>query len=138
MSVGLGRDGQAPGEPVVWESFSWRSGAETYRFEVQDRGLIGRLAISDGRGFALPMIVWEAMLDAIKTSRKAKLKSEENLPQRAGARWSEHESDELAAKFRSGRSIDDLAREHARTNWAIRDQLGKLGLWDRVGQRSLV
>jgi hypothetical protein len=133
MSVGL-----APGEPVVWESFSWRSGAETYRFEVQDRGLIGRLAISDGRGFALPMIVWEAMLDAIKTSRKAKLKSEENLPPRAGTRWSERESDELAAKFRTGRSIDDLAREHARTSWAIREQLGKLGLWDRIGQRSLV
>jgi hypothetical protein len=124
-------------EPVAWESFAWRSGADEYRFEIKDRGLIGSLSASGGRNFALPMVVWEALLDAIKTNRKAKAKSEMNLPPRAGARWTEHESDELAAKFRSGRSIDDLAREHARTTWAIEGQLAKLSLWDRIERRRV-
>ena len=124
-------------EPVVWESFSWKSGAETYRFEVRDKGLIGSLSVSDGRQFGLPIVVWEALFDAVKTNRRAKLKAEENLPPRAGARWTESEADELAAKFRSGRSIDDLAREHARTVWAIEGQLHKIGLWDRLERRSV-
>jgi hypothetical protein len=124
-------------EPLAWESFSWRSGAETYRFDIQDQGLIGSLNVSDGRRFALPVVVWEALFDAVKTNRKAKLKAEENLPPRYGARWTQQEGDELAAKFRSGRSIDDLAREHARTVWAIEGQLAKLGLWDRIERRSV-
>ena len=124
-------------EPLVWESFTWKSGAETYRFDVRDKGLIGSLSVSDGRNFALPMAVWEAMLDAVKTNRRAKAKADENLPPRAGARWTETESDELAAKFRSGRSVDDLAREHARTVWAIEGQLAKLGLWDRIERRRV-
>ena len=122
---------------VAWESFSWRAGAETYRFEIQDQGLIGRLTVSDGRAFALPIVVWEGMLDAVKTHRKAKHKVEANLPPRAGARWTETESDELAAKFASGRSIPDLAREYARTGWAIEGQLAKLGLWNRIERRPM-
>lgn len=124
-------------EQVAWESFSWRAGAETYRFEIRDQGLIGRLSVSDGRAFALPTVVWEAMLEAVKTNRKAKCKVETNLPPRAGARWAETESDELAAKFASGRSILDLAREHARTEWAIEGQLARLGLWDRIERKPL-
>ena len=122
---------------VAWDSFSWRAGAETYRFEIQDQGLIGRLTVSDGRAFALPAVVWEAMLDAVKTHRKSKQKVDANLPPRAGTRWTETESDELAAKFATGRSIPDLAREHARTGWAIEGQLAKLGLWDRIERKPL-
>ena len=59
------------------------------------------------------------------------------MPPRYGARWTQQETDELAAKFKSGRSIDDLAREHARTVWAIEGQLAKLGLWDRIERRSV-
>ena len=124
-------------EPVVWESFSWKSGAETYLFEVRDRGLMGNLSVSDGRKFALPLVVWEALFDALKTNRKAKSKAEENLPPRYGARWTESEIGELVIKFKTGRSIDDLAREHARTVWAIEGQLAKLGLWDRIERRSV-
>ncbi len=123
--------------PLAWESFSWRAGAENYRFDIQDHGLIGSVSVSDGRSFALPVVVWEAMFDAIKTNRKARTKVDTNLPPRAGARWTEKESDELAAKFRSGRSVDDLAREHARTGWGIEAQLGKLGLWDRIERRRV-
>lgn len=122
-------------DPVVWESFGWKSGAETYRFEVRDSGLIGSLSVSDGRKFALPLVVWEALFDAVKTNRKAKSRAEENLPPRYGARWTESESDELSVKFKSGRSVDDLAREHGRTAWAIEGQLAKAGLWDRVERR---
>ena len=124
-------------EFVAWESFSWRSGAETYCFEVRDRGLIGRLSVSDGRAFALPLVVWEAMFDAIKTNRKAKAKVEANLPPRSGTRWTGSESDELSAKFKTGRSVDDLAREHGRTVWGIEGQLTKLGLWDRIERRAI-
>ena len=122
---------------LAWESFTWKSGAETYRFDIRDHGLIGGLNVSDGRNFALPMVVWEAMFDAVKTNRKAKARADENVPPRAGARWTEKESDELAAKFRSGRSVDDLAREHARTGWAVETQLAKLGLWDRIERRRV-
>ena len=125
------------GESVAWDSFSWRAGAEDYKFAIQDRGLIGIVSVSDGRSFALPMVVWEAMFDAIKTNRKSKAKLDANAPARFGARWSEKESDELAAKFRSGRSIDDLAREHARTVWSIEGQLAKMGLWDRIERRRV-
>ena len=125
------------GAALAWESFTWKSGAETYRFDIRDHGLIGGLTVSDGRNFALPVVVWEAMLDAVKTNRKAKTKSDANLPARAGARWTDQESDELAAKFKSGRSVEDLAREHARTAWGIEAQLGKLGLWDRIERRRV-
>ena len=125
-------------DSVNWDRFQWRAGAESYVYEITDQGLIGRLTISDGRKFALPVVVWEAMFDAVKTNRNAKLKAEVNLPPRAGARWTETESDELAAKFRSGRSPTDLAREHARTQWAIEGQLAKLGLWDRLERKPLV
>ena len=124
-------------EPVVWESFSWKSGAETYRFEVRDKGLMGALSVSDGRQFGLPIVVWEALFDAVKTNRKAKKRVEENLPPRSGARWTTSEIDELAAKFRSGRSVEDLAREHARTTWGIEGQLAKMGLWDRLERRRV-
>ena len=125
------------GEALAWESFAWRSGAEDYRFDIKDSGLIGTVSVSDGRKFALPMIVWEAMLDAVKTNRKAKAKIDLNLPQRYGARWSEQESDELSVKFKSGRSVDDLAREHGRSIWGIESQLAKLGLWDRIERRRV-
>jgi hypothetical protein len=124
-------------EQVAWQSFAWRSGADDYRFEITDRGLIGKISASDGRKFALPIVVWEALFDAVKTQRKAKAKTDANLPARAGARWSEPESDELAAKFKTGRSVDDLAREHARTSWSIEAQLSKLGLWDRLERRAV-
>lgn len=124
-------------EQIAWQSFSWKSGAETYRFEIKDSGLIGCLSVSDGRSFGLPVIVWEALFDAVKTNRKAKAKSDVNLPPRYGARWTGHETDELAAKFKSGRSIDDLAREHARSVWGIEGQLAKLGLWDRIERRRV-
>ncbi|MEQ1672879.1 MAG: hypothetical protein ABL893_18665, partial [Hyphomicrobium sp.] len=64
-------------------------------------------------------------------------KADANLPARSGARWSEQESDELSAKFKTGRSIEDLAREHARTGWSIEAQLAKLGLWDRIERRPI-
>lgn len=117
---------------VRWESYEWVAGAERYRFDVLDSGLIGRVSVSDGRAFALPMVAWEAMLEAIKVERKARVRNEANLPARAGARWTSAESSELAAKFRSGRSITDLAREHARTSISIEHQLEKLGLWTRT------
>ena len=125
------------GEALTWESFAWRSGAEDYRFDIKDSGVIGALSVSDGRKFALPIVVWEAMLDAVKTNRKARAKSSLNLPQRYGARWTDQESDELAVKFKSGRSVDDLAREHARSIWGIEGQLAKLGLWDRIERRRV-
>ena len=122
-------------QTVTWESFSWRLGAESYSFEIQDKGLIGRLKVSDGRTFALPIVVWEAMFDAVKTNRSARSKTDAGLPARAGATWTEAECDQLIAKFRSGRSIAHLAKEHGRTVWAIEDQLAKLGLWDRIERR---
>lgn len=124
-------------QTLAWESFSWRSGAENYRFEIKDQGLIGSLSVSDGRKFALPVVVWEALFDAVKANRRAKAKADAKLPARSGARWSEQESDELSAKFKTGRSIEDLAREHARTAWGIEAQLGKLGLWDRIERRPV-
>lgn len=124
-------------EPVVWENFEWRAGAETYRFEISDKGLIGRLKVSDGRHFALPLVVWEAMLECVKTNRKSKTRPEANLPARYGAVWTDAEINELISKFQAGLTIYDLAKDHARTVWAIEGQLAKLGLWDRIERRPL-
>ena len=85
----------------------------------------------------MPVVVWEALYDAVKTNRNAKQKAEANLPPRAGARWTDAERGELAAKFRSGRSPKNLAQERARTQWAIEDQLARLGLWDRIERRPV-
>jgi hypothetical protein len=130
-------EAEMSGEALTWESFAWRSGAEDYRFEIKDCGLIGTLSVSDGRKFALPVIVWEAMFEAVKTNKKAKAKAYVNLPERHGARWTDKESDELAIKFKTGRSVEDLAREHARSVWGIEGQLAKLGLWDRIERRRV-
>ena len=124
-------------EGVSWEKFHWRAGAETYAFEVTDRGMIGRLTVSDGRSFALPVVVWEAMVEAIKTNRNTRAKVDAHLPPRAGARWSESESARLVAKFQSGCSIKALATEHARSDWAIEGQLARIGLWDRAERRAV-
>ena len=124
-------------EGVSWEKFQWRTGAESYAFEITDRGMIGKVSVSDGRSFALPVVVWEAMFDAIKTNRAAREKVSSQLPPRAGARWSDDESARLVAKFQSGCSIKALATEHARTGWAVEGQLARLGLWDRVERRPV-
>ncbi|HEX5957481.1 MAG TPA: hypothetical protein VFY92_02345, partial [Hyphomicrobiaceae bacterium] len=53
-------------------------------------------------------------------------------------RWYDGEAGELAAGFRAGRSITELARVHNRSNYAIELQLERLGLWDRAAHRPIV
>lgn len=125
-------------ERVAWQSFSWVAGVERYCFDIEDKGLIGRLSVSDGRAFALPVVVWEAMLEAVKINRGARSKAEANLPARAGAAWSATETEALKHRFASGRSIAELSREHGRSVFAVEDQLAKLGLWDRIERRPRV
>jgi len=122
-------------ERVAWQSFSWGAGAESYRFDIEDKGLIGRLTVSDGRAFALPVVVWEAMLEVVKVNRSARAKAEANVPARAGSAWSESETEALRRRFGSGRSVAELSREHGRSVFAVEDQLAKLGLWDRIERR---
>lgn len=48
----------------------------------------------------------------------------------AGARWSEEEEQRLAAAFDAGKSVEEIARTHARSRAAIEARLVKLGKLD--------
>ncbi|MEW5964084.1 MAG: hypothetical protein AB1749_11030 [Pseudomonadota bacterium] len=131
----------ASGGPLVWQRFEWSSGADRYRFEVENGGLLGTLTAeadasageAAARRLTLPMVAWEGMLDCIKTTRKARSRpAESGLPARSGTRWSDTETLELAAAFEAGHTIDQLAAAHARSPVAIESQLVKIGLLTRT------
>jgi hypothetical protein len=131
---GAPQDGEAP-EPLVWERVTWRQGDGRYVFEVEEGGLHAKVSSPLGTSLTLPMIAWEGLLDAITGARKAKGRNERAFPARSGARWYDGEADELAAGFKAGRSVAQLARIHNRSAYGIELQLEKLGLWDRISHR---
>ncbi len=141
MSQGYGRGydqhGEAP-EPLTWERVVFRHGDGRYVFEVEEGGLHGKLTSPHGRSLTLPMVAWEGLLDAITGARKARSRNERAFPARSGARWYDGEAGELAAGFRAGRTIAQLARIHNRSDYAIELQLDRLGLWDRIAHRAIV
>jgi hypothetical protein len=134
---GEGQGDGAP-EPLVWERVTWRQGDGRYVFEVEEGGLHAKLSSPHGTSLILPMIAWEGLLDAIAGARKARRRNERAFPARSGARWYDGEAGELAAGFRAGRSIAQLARIHNRSAYAIELQLDRLGLWDRIAHRPVV
>ena len=125
--------------PLVWERFEWSAGADRYRFEIEQGGVLATLsALADGgprepRRLTLPMVAWEGLLDSLKTTRKARGRPQQaGLPARFGARWSDSEVGELAAGFDAGRTIAELAHSHGRTAIAIESQLVKIGRMERT------
>jgi hypothetical protein len=141
MSRGYGRGRQQygePQEPLVWERVTWRQGDGHYVFEIDSGGLHAKLTPPHGTSLTLPMIAWEGMLDAVMGARKARVRNERGFAARSGARWYDGEAGELAAGFRAGHTISQLARAHNRTEHAIEAELGRLGLWDRIARRAIV
>jgi hypothetical protein len=128
-------EGVMSDEPLVWDRVEWRQGDGRYRFEVERGGLHAKLTAPHGSRLTLPIVAWEGLLDALGAARKTKSRQERAFPPRSGARWYEGEAGELAAAFRAGRSIAQLARAHNRTQFAVEAQLERLGLWDRVERR---
>jgi hypothetical protein len=106
-------------------------------FEVEEGGLVARLSSPHGTSLILPMVAWEGLLDALMGARKTRTRREHAFPARSGARWYEGEAGELAAAFKSGRSIAQLARAHNRSEHAVEAQLDRMGLWDRVQRRPV-
>jgi hypothetical protein len=141
MSKGYGRGypqlSDAP-EPLVWERVAWRQGDGRYLFEIEEGGLHGKLSSPHGTSLTLPMVAWEGLLDAINGARKARTRNERGFPARSGTRWYDGEAGELAAGFKAGRSVAQLARAHNRSEYAIEAQLDRLGLWDRIARRAIV
>ena len=129
--------GEAP-EPLVWERVTWRQGDGRYVFEIEEGGLHGKLSSPHGTSLTLPMVAWEGLLDAINGARKARTRNERGFPARSGARWYDGEAGEVAAGFKAGRSVAQLARAHNRSEYAIEAQLDRLGLWDRIARRAIV
>jgi len=125
-------------EPMVWERVAWRQGDGRYTFEVANGGLHATLTSPHGGALTLPMVAWEGLLDALGAARKTRTRGERGFPARSGARWYDGEAGELAAAFKAGRSITQLARAHNRTEFAVEAQLERLGLWDRVERRPKV
>lgn len=113
---------------VAWETFEWRCGADLYRFEIGQGGIMGTLRGVGGQTTTLPMVAWEGLLDSLRVTRKTRERSSAPLPSRAGARWSAAESDELKASFAAGASIPKLAEMHGRTRAAIETELARQGL----------
>jgi hypothetical protein len=122
----------------VWERVTWRQGDGRYVFEVEEGGLHAKLSSPHGTSLTLPMVAWEGLLDAITGARKAKGRNERAFPARSGARWYDGEAEELAAGFKAGRTIAQLARIHNRSAYGIELQLERLGLWDRINHRPIV
>ena len=119
-------------EPLVWQRVEWRQGDGRYCFEVAQGGLHATLTAPGERSLTMPLVAWDALLDALLGARKTKARGERNLPPRAGARWERAEVAELEAAFGSGATIARLAHAHNRTVGAIEAKLAELGLWDRV------
>jgi len=131
------RQGQAL-EPLTWERVAWRQGDGHYVFEVAAGGLHATLKSPHGTSLTLPMVAWEGLLDALAAARKTRTRGERDFPVRSGARWYEGEAGELAAAFKAGRTIPQLARAHNRSALAVEAQLDRLGLWDRIARQPVV
>lgn len=112
---------------LVWESVSWRSGADQFRFDIERGGLFATLT-APGKTLTLPMAVWDGLFDALKARRATKSRSEQQFPVRSRSRWYDGEIAEVADSFRSGRNIGEIAHAHNRSAYAIEHQLDKLGL----------
>lgn len=117
-----------PERTVAWETFEWRCGADPYRFEIAQGGLMGTLYGLGGQSMTLPMVAWEGLLDSLRVTRKTRERGSAPLPSRFGARWSTTESEELKVSFVAGKSIPALAEMHGRTRAAIESELARQGL----------
>jgi hypothetical protein len=122
-------------EPVAWDRVEWRQGDGRYTFQVASGGLLATLTSPHGSALTLPMVAWEGLLDALAAQRKTRTRAEAKFPARSGARWYDGEAGELAAAFKGGRSIRQLARAHNRTELAVEAELDRQGLWDRMERR---
>ena len=118
-------------DPVIWQKVEWRQGDGRYSFEVQQGGLHATLTAPHGTSLTIPTVAWYALLDALMASRKTTQRAERAFPARAGARWGEAEVNQLVDEFKSGKTINTLAKRHNRSIWAIETQLAQQGLWDR-------
>ncbi len=114
-----------------WGRFEWRAGVDSYCFEFDPGGLHATLKTPDAPPMKLPVVAWEGLIEAIKTSQKTRTKTQAALVPRAGVRWTDEETAELAREFESGCSVAELARRHARSAWAVESQLVRLGLMQR-------
>jgi hypothetical protein len=119
-------------DALTWENISWRRGEDQFSFEIERGGLFATLKAPGNRSMTLPMVVWDGLLEALKANRATKAKSEQMFPVRNGTRWYEGEAAELAQGFRSGRSIPALAKTHNRSEYAVENQLDKMGLFSKA------
>ena len=122
-------------EPVSWDRVEWRQGDGRYTFQLASGGLLATLTAPHGAKLTLPMVAWEGLLDALAAQRKTRTRTESKFPARSGARWYDGETGDLAAAFKAGRSIRQLARAHSRSEQAVEAELARQGLWDRVERR---
>lgn len=117
---------------LVWETVSWRCGADQYRFDIERGGLFATLTAPD-RTLTLPMAVWDGLFDTLKARRATNSRSDQQFTARSRARWYDGEVAEVAESFRSGRSIGDIAQAYNRSAYAIEHQLDQLGLISKSG-----
>jgi hypothetical protein len=118
--------------PLSWDRVEWRQGDGRYVFQLASGGLLATLTAPHGAELTLPMVAWEGLLDALAAQRKTRTRSESKFPARSGARWYDGETGDLAASFKAGRSIRQLARAHSRSEQAVEAELARQGLWDRI------
>ena len=71
------------------------------------------------------------------TKKSPEERMEDNLaagrPRNAGLPWTDELRDELAEKFQSGKTLQELASQFERTHGAIHSELERQGLVDRHG-----
>jgi hypothetical protein len=70
---------------------------------------------------------------ALEGKREDK-QSKRNFPENAGKAWDASEDELLCKRFDAGTSVSQMAREHKRTEGAIRARLVRLG---KINERSM-
>lgn len=122
---------------LQWGQFAWRAGADEFTFEIEPGGMYATLRPPQPQAaLTLPVVAWEGLLEAMKVNRSARQRTHGNLPPRAGARWSDDETQRLMSAFGEGKSVAELSQIHARTSVAIESQLVRLGLIARADATS--
>jgi hypothetical protein len=75
---------------------------------------------------AIHVLGGSAPRPATKPASPGKAAVEKDTPENAGMPWSREEDARLAQAYDSGKSIEDLAQEHKRSQWAIEARLVRM------------
>lgn len=118
-------------EIVFRKTVEWSVNGRDFCFVADDQ--VGELRTPDGEIITLRMEEWRSIADSIGQSSAPKPRpkmdriASSDAPN-IGQRWSRELDERLASLWRSGASVDELARQFGRNKGGISSRLVRLGL----------